>query len=104
MEHVVSSLNRHIKKGTTWLTIEPNAANPYVFVRHALETAENNFWPGRMKTIMRQLGWKLREEKYLFVIPPPFKALLQWFIHIEPCLEPIPFLAGGIAQRFEHGE
>jgi SAM-dependent methyltransferase len=97
----VASLSRIAPLGTTWIAIEPNWKNPYVFFGSANKPGERNFWPRAFERDARRAGWSRRARGHLFLIPPFWKRPPAWMKAIESRLEWIPWIAGGVYLELE---
>jgi SAM-dependent methyltransferase len=84
-----------------WHAIEPNWLNVYSLCRQAATPGERVFWPWRFSAAMRRLQWRKLETAHLFLIPPFVREAPAWSKTLERKIEWIPFVAGGVYQRFE---
>lgn len=87
--------------GARWLVIEPNAANPYVWLMHKLRKGEATFPAGAFVRTATQGGWRLVRQQPLFLVPPQVKEAPDWAKALERRLEHRRPLAGGIAIELE---
>jgi SAM-dependent methyltransferase len=105
-EQAIGQATRLARPGARWISIEPNALNPYAFAGQAIKSGERNFWPGRFAEQARTHGWHLDRRDYLFLIPPFIKRPPRWMKDLEQRLERVPVLGGGIVLelRLDQGE
>jgi 2-polyprenyl-3-methyl-5-hydroxy-6-metoxy-1,4-benzoquinol methylase len=80
-----------------WLAIEPNPANPYVFVRHAVLRGERPFDAKTFLGCAEAAGWQLVDRRRLFLVPPQIKRAPRWAQDLERRFEHLSLLAGGLA-------
>ena len=96
-----ASLSRIARVGATWIAIEPNWKNPYVFFGSASKPGEKNFWPRAFEREARRAGWEREAQGHLFLIPPFWRKPPGWMKAIESRLERIPWVAGGVYLRLK---
>lgn len=82
---------------TRWIAIEPNCLNLYTFTKQYLSPGEKNFFRREFLALIKDSGWKLKEQNYLFLIPPFIRRPPRWLKELEAFLEGVPVLAGGVA-------
>ncbi len=87
--------------GARWLAIEPNAANPYVWLAHKLRSGEATFPSAEFVRIAERSGWRLLRRQPLFLIPSAVMSPPEWAKAAERCMEHRRLLAGGIAIELE---
>lgn len=97
---VIHELKAISNSESRWLAIEPNANNPYVFLRQATGQGEKNFFLNQFKKISRS-QWKIRRNGYIFIIPPFIKAPPNILIELEKRLEGNRLLSGGVYVELE---
>lgn len=85
--------------GAIWVAIEPSNLNPYIVARHFLEEGERNFHPRSFRAAARRAGWEPVSQRYLFAIPPVIADPPRWMTRMEPLVERIPVVAGGVVQH-----
>ncbi len=95
-EGAVEAAHRLAASGCRWLALEPNAKNPYSFLRQGLGYGERNFWPRPFRHCAEQEGWRAVAEGHLFLVPPFITAPPFWMKRLERMLERVPVLAGGV--------
>lgn len=101
MDLAVAAVSRVAGPNCVWHAIEPNWLNIYSFFRQAATPGECVFWPWQFSGLARRRQWWKRETAYLFLIPPFVRDPPEWLKTLERKIEWIPFMAGGIYQRFE---
>jgi 2-polyprenyl-3-methyl-5-hydroxy-6-metoxy-1,4-benzoquinol methylase len=110
LHHVVSmsqtakAIAQLTKPHGRWLAMEPNQVNPYSFLKHAFTRGEKNFSPKEFLASAGGSGWKLKERRTRFVIPPFVKDAPQWAQNAELLLESLPLLAGGVELILENSQ
>lgn len=96
MEATAQAVAAVSRDGAQWLAMEPNRLNPYSFLKHAITAGEKNFSPSEFECAARKSGWELQESKTRFAIPPFVREAPGWARRIEPDVEKIAVLAGGV--------
>ena len=79
-----------------WLSIEPNAQNPWVYVRHFTQSGDRLFSKQEFLEKATDAGWSLRAAGHLFLYPPSFRQVGPIAARLERLLERNPVLSGGI--------
>jgi 2-polyprenyl-3-methyl-5-hydroxy-6-metoxy-1,4-benzoquinol methylase len=102
-EAILDALSTVCEPGARWLCIEPNAANPYVHLRHLTSAGERLFRAQPFLAAAGAAGWWLRARHTLFLVPPAVRTVGPTLAHLERVLERVPVLAGGIALELELG-
>jgi hypothetical protein len=96
MEATAQAVAAVSRDGAQWLAMEPNRLNPYSFLKHALTEGEKNFSPAEFTCAAGKSGWELQESKTRFAIPPFVREAPEWARMLEPEIERIAVLAGGV--------
>ncbi len=95
----IDSVARACSPGASWLAIEPNPWNPYMFLFCALTDGERNFRPNRFTRLATATHFRLVGTERLFLIPSAIsdpKPGLKW---LEERFEGWRVLGGGVALR-----
>jgi hypothetical protein len=94
-----------LRRGATWLAIEPNIFHPYMFwsqerMRRA-RLGENHFRPWAVEPLFREAGFDVRERRYAFLFPGWLDRVPAAVAWLEPLLERFRFLGAGVTYRLE---
>ncbi len=99
IEQTAAQLAAVSAPGAIWVAIEPSNLNPYIVTRHYLEDGERNFRPRSFRAAARRAGWEPVSQRFLFAIPPAIADPPTWMTRMEPVVERIPVVAGGVVQH-----
>lgn len=96
---VVDSVAAVCAPGASWLAIEPNPWNPYIFAFQALTKGERNFRPRGFLRVATARGFRLAGKERLFLIPSAIPEPGAWLKRVEERFEGWTMLGGGVALR-----
>jgi 2-polyprenyl-3-methyl-5-hydroxy-6-metoxy-1,4-benzoquinol methylase len=101
MDLAVAAVSGVAGPNCVWHAIEPNWLNAYSLLLQAVTPGERVFWPWQFSALARRRQWQEMETARLFLIPPFVGDAPEWLKTLERKVEWIPFIAGGIYQRFQ---
>jgi SAM-dependent methyltransferase len=103
----LAALHNALRRGATWLAIEPNVFHPYIFwsqgrMRRA-GLDEDHFRPWRVEPQLRGAGFAVTDIRFAFLFPGWIERVPTAVAWLEPLLERFRLLGGSIVYRLERG-
>jgi SAM-dependent methyltransferase len=94
-----------LRRGATWLAIEPNVFHPYIFwsQRQMRRSGfdEDHFRPWRFEPRLKEAGFDVTERRYAFFFPGWIDRVPGALSPAEPLLERFRLLGGSVVYRLE---
>ncbi|MDD5594097.1 MAG: class I SAM-dependent methyltransferase, partial [Candidatus Margulisbacteria bacterium] len=87
----VSNIGDRLKVGGSWIILEPNVFNFYIYLFQLLAKNEGLFSQSKTEKIFDE-GFKIAEKKYAFIIHSIIKQPPGWLAELERRLENRKFL------------
>jgi ubiquinone/menaquinone biosynthesis C-methylase UbiE len=95
----INSVAAVCSPGASWLAIEPNPWNPYIFLFQALTSGERNFRPHHFARLATASHFRLAGTDRLFLIPSAIPDPKPGLKRLEERFESWTVLGGGVAMR-----
>ncbi len=98
-------LHAALRRGATWLAVEPNVFHPYIFwsqerMRRA-GLGEDHFRPWAVEPLFGAAGFEVRERRYALLFPGWLDRVPPSVAWIEPLLERFRLFGASVAYRLE---
>lgn len=94
-----------LRRGATWVAIEPNVFHPYIFWSQArMRRAgldEDHFRPWVVEPRLRDAGFAVRDRRYAFLFPGSVQRVPSAFVRLESALERFRLVGGSVVYRLE---
>lgn len=103
LDRLVASVAAVLEPDGTWLAIEPNSRNPYIWLRQErMRRAgldEAHFDRRAFERAVLGHGLRIRDRSTAFVVPGAVGSVPPFVSALERLLERVPFLAGSVVYR-----
>lgn len=94
-----------LRRGATWLAIEPNAFHPYIFwSQRRMRRAgfdEDHFRPWRFEPRLKEAGFEVSDRRYAFFFPGWIDRVPAAIAWVEPPLERFRLFGGSVVYHLE---
>jgi trans-aconitate methyltransferase len=105
VDRFLAGVHAAVRRGATWLVIEPNVFHPYIFWSQArMRRAgfdEDHFRPWRIEPALERAAFEVRDRRYAFLFPGWVDSVPSAVAWLEPLLERARVLGGSVVYVLE---
>jgi SAM-dependent methyltransferase len=99
----LAGMHTLLRRGASWLAIEPNIFHPYIFwLQGRMRRAgfeEDHFRPWAVEPRLREAGFDVSERRYAFLFPGWIERVPSAIAWVEPPLERFRVFGGSVVYR-----
>jgi trans-aconitate methyltransferase len=101
----LAGLHAALRRGASWLAIEPNVFHPYIFWSQARMRragyGEDHFRPWRAEPALRAAGFNVANRRYALLFPGMIERVPSAVAWLEPPLERFRLFGGSVVYSLE---